>query len=353
MTSVPQNSLAAIGRLISLGLGAEQRQKLTKQIESGFSPRTSNVFSETRQGRQAWDSYLALLRNFFGFAFDPDRCQAQQSPFEVALEAIAVTPNLAIARFQGSAHQLAALPKAGNSNLFYEFHFVKRPGSDIPGIRLFDWQHPMSLDAADTLVVIISRAKLETITGNLSHLCGQQLDVDERYARLVGDFFFSSFDSLMHNDSIQIEASIVAAMVNLLIGICSPLKTSTEKQGNRPTLLRLALRYIDTNYLDPKISPSTIAAKLNISQSYLYDIFAAQNISVSDEIWDRRISRAHKMLQEPSLSDKSISEIASACGFTSQAHFSRRFKDRYGISPMAFRKTASARKPGRPAEANG
>jgi AraC-like DNA-binding protein len=353
MTSVPQNSLAAIGRLISLGLGAEQRQKLTKQIESGFSPRTFNEFSETKQGKEAWDSYLALLRNFFGFAFDPARCRTLQSPFEVTLKAIAVTPNLAFARVQGSAHQVAALPKASNSNLFYDFHFARRPGSDVPEIRLFDWLQPVPLDSSDTLVVIISRAKLETITGNLSHLCGQQLEVDERYARLVGDFFFSAFDSLMHNDSVQVEASIVAAMVNLLMGICSPLKTSNEKQGNRPTLLRLALRYIDTNYLDPKISPSTISAKLNISQSYLYDIFAAQNISVSDEIWDRRISRAHKMLQEASLSKKSISEIASACGFTSQAHFSRRFKERYGISPTAFRKTASARRPHRLAEANG
>ena len=348
MPSIPQNSLAAIGRLISLGFGAERRQKLAQQIEGGFSPRTAAVFSETRQGKDAWTSYLALLRHFFGFAFDPDNCRKLQSPFEVSLKAIAVTPNLWIARLQGSSHQLASIPDAGNSKLFYDFHFARRPGSDVPEIRLFDWQQPLPLDASETLVVIISRAKLETITGDLSHLCGQPLAIDESYARLIGDFFFRSFETLIDNDSVQVEVSVVAALIDLLIGICGQLKTSSEKQGNRATLLRLALRYIDSHFLDPKISPATISAQLNISQSYLYDIFATQNISVSDEIWNRRIARAHKLLQEPDLRDKSLADIASDCGFTSQAHFSRRFKNLYGISPMAFRKTALASSPRHP-----
>jgi AraC family transcriptional activator of tynA and feaB len=38
--------------------------------------------------------------------------------------------------------------------------------------------------------------------------------------------------------------------------------------------------------------------------------------------------------------------LAYGCGFTSQAHFSRRFKDRHGLTPREYRDTAALRAAG-------
>ncbi len=335
-----RNFLSQFGNVIGLGTASERRKKLTKQLESGFSPRTNAVFSEGTSGEDAWSSYLTLWRRFFGFSFDPNRSQRLERPFHVTHRAIALTPNLSIARIEGSKHQIAALEGAGNSHLFYDFRFTKSADQETPEIRFFNWLQPLPMQATDTLVVIVSRAKLETYTGDLSHLCGKPLPLDENYCRIVADFFFQAFELLMKNDNPQIEVSITAAVVDLLLGLCDQLKSSSEQQrGNRLDLLREALRYIDGNFLDPEISPLSIAEAIGISPSYLYEIFSAQNISIADEIWSRRVSKAHDMLQDPALTEKSIAEVSHDCCFASQAHFSRRFKERFGIAPRAFRKT--------------
>jgi AraC-like DNA-binding protein len=41
-----------------------------------------------------------------------------------------------------------------------------------------------------------------------------------------------------------------------------------------------------------------------------------------------------------------IGTLAYDCGFTTQAHFSRRFKDRYGVTPREYRVAAALKAKG-------
>ena len=47
-----------------------------------------------------------------------------------------------------------------------------------------------------------------------------------------------------------------------------------------------------------------------------------------------RVGRAHELLLT---TDKSISEIAYACGFSAPSYFNKCFKDEYGITPGELR----------------
>ena len=51
-----------------------------------------------------------------------------------------------------------------------------------------------------------------------------------------------------------------------------------------------------------------------------------------------RFEKARELLMSTS---RPISEIALACGFTDQSHFSRRFRGEFGVTPNSFRGSAS------------
>jgi AraC-like DNA-binding protein len=48
-----------------------------------------------------------------------------------------------------------------------------------------------------------------------------------------------------------------------------------------------------------------------------------------------RLNYAHRMI---TTQDLSLTEIASKCGFQNLSHFSKTFKQQFGVSPMQFRK---------------
>jgi len=59
-----------------------------------------------------------------------------------------------------------------------------------------------------------------------------------------------------------------------------------------------------------------------------------------DLLWSLRLEQAWHWLLE---TDATVSEVAYAAGFKSVPHFTRRFRERYGDTPAAFRNAAPAR----------
>ena len=106
---------------------------------------------------------------------------------------------------------------------------------------------------------------------------------------------------------------------------------------SRIALRERANQIIDAHAGDPELNPSVVAAALGISLRYLQDIFRDGDTTPSDWIWARRLEKSRRDLCAPSHAAASISQIAFACGFSDLAHFSRRFKAAYGLSPRDYR----------------
>lgn len=106
--------------------------------------------------------------------------------------------------------------------------------------------------------------------------------------------------------------------------------------------LREALRdrikiYILRNLRDPDLSIDRIAAALRCSKRNLHKAFSNDGATISDTIWRLRLERCRRDLVSPACAWKSITEIAFSWGFSSATHFSKVFKDAYGMSPKAYR----------------
>jgi ABC-type sugar transport system substrate-binding protein/DNA-binding response OmpR family regulator/two-component sensor histidine kinase len=94
---------------------------------------------------------------------------------------------------------------------------------------------------------------------------------------------------------------------------------------------------INDNLGNSDYSVENLAENLTISRVQLYrKVKAIMGISISDYIGNMRLEKAKTMLENSSLT---VSEIAYANGFSSPNYFSTAFKNKYGISPAAFRKS--------------
>jgi AraC family transcriptional activator of tynA and feaB len=74
-----------------------------------------------------------------------------------------------------------------------------------------------------------------------------------------------------------------------------------------------------------------------ISPRYLQDLFQAEQTTVSDWIWTRRLEKSRRDLADPLRAGDSIAQIALACGFADFGHFSRRYKEAFGMPPREYR----------------
>jgi AraC family transcriptional regulator, positive regulator of tynA and feaB len=53
--------------------------------------------------------------------------------------------------------------------------------------------------------------------------------------------------------------------------------------------------------------------------------------------WQRRLIRCAEALRDPSRAHLSVTDICFSYGFSSSSHFSRLFKDRFGVPPVRYR----------------
>ena len=109
---------------------------------------------------------------------------------------------------------------------------------------------------------------------------------------------------------------------------------------NQSVRLHRILEYLNANLQDPDLTPNAIAAAHGISTRYLSKLFECQGVSVTRYILDRRLDRCRTELEDACSAHKQITEIAFYWGFSSASHFSRTFKERYGMTPTQARMNA-------------
>jgi AraC family transcriptional regulator, positive regulator of tynA and feaB len=118
---------------------------------------------------------------------------------------------------------------------------------------------------------------------------------------------------------------------------------SDNSQSNRmrePNELRWQqlLAYLEAHLFDPDaMSASACAQAIGISERYLYKQFSLRGQHFSKMVLERRLDAAHVLLKSVAFKAHSIASIAYQCGFKDPAHFSRLFRQRYGISPRQCR----------------
>lgn len=107
------------------------------------------------------------------------------------------------------------------------------------------------------------------------------------------------------------------------------------------TLMTRVRTYVRLNLRDPDLRPARIAAAHNVSVRYLFRICQEAGFSIEQWIITQRLLGARDELGSSSSRGRSIESIARGWGFADPAHFSRRFRDRFGMTPRDWRTAAT------------
>ena len=120
-----------------------------------------------------------------------------------------------------------------------------------------------------------------------------------------------------------------------LITFLARAYTRDERQRLQPLFgLGEILAHLDGHYSEA-ISVDALVAMAHMSRSTLMRTFRrVTGKTPIDYLLQIRLDRARVMLSDP---ERSITEIAFACGFQDSNYFSRRFREALGVSPRAFR----------------
>lgn len=120
---------------------------------------------------------------------------------------------------------------------------------------------------------------------------------------------------------------IYSAFYELLQLVCAGRKPHADR-------LEKALSYIDDHLFDARLSNTSIAQALGISEVYLRKLFRQGfHTTPKQYILGLRLARAKQLLCRTSFS---ITRISEECGFSCVYHFCRSFKTKVGCTPGEF-----------------
>ena len=140
----------------------------------------------------------------------------------------------------------------------------------------------------------------------------------------------------------RLAVSHVHDLITLAIGATRDAAEIAKARGlraaRRADLYARAERLIMLRFDDPDLTSGEMAHRLRVSPRHLQKIFAERGETLMTRLWDERVNRAAKLLSAPDAADRSVTDIAFACGFNDSSHFGRVFVDRMGMAPSQWRK---------------
>jgi AraC-like DNA-binding protein len=123
---------------------------------------------------------------------------------------------------------------------------------------------------------------------------------------------------------------ITNMLVRIVLG-----DNNSDFTANTKDIVDLAIAFMH-KHIDEKISVHDIASHSGLSASHFSKVFKDLTNKTPVEYLTRiRIEKSKRMLK---ISDKNLTEIAYACGFSSLSYFSRSFADQTTLTPGEYRK---------------
>lgn len=216
---------------------------------------------------------------------------------------------------------------------------------DKSDFALFDSTRPYDVGfkpGFQHFVIKIPRKALLNRVGPVHNLTGMRIRGDRGAGRLASQFFRTLQEELNHLDEAT-ATRLGETGLDLLAAALADMSAEARLDGKatRAAWVARIKSFINSHLGDPTLSPAMIAAALGVSTRYLSMLFADEEMSIERFIWDRRLKKCLAALGDPAQKGCTISAIAFGWGFSDMSHFSRSFRERFGLSPREYRHEAA------------
>jgi AraC-like DNA-binding protein len=155
-------------------------------------------------------------------------------------------------------------------------------------------------------------------------------------------------DAAFHDPALAVpdmRAVMVAHLCDLVavtLGATRDAAAVAEGRGIRAARLRAIKVDIEENLVDGDLSPSAVAKRQRVSDSYVRKLFPSEGTSFSQYVLSRKLMRAHRMLSDWRRAQFGIAAIAYDAGFGDLSYFNRVFKRCYGSTPSEVREAINS-----------
>jgi AraC family transcriptional regulator, positive regulator of tynA and feaB len=158
--------------------------------------------------------------------------------------------------------------------------------------------------------------------------------------------FSEVVDSVLRHGG-GLENSVLAALSGSVLGLAAATLASLQSGDLNVTRLEeyhiaRIRQFITANLRNPDLDVCSIARGVGLSTRYVHKLFSLDSCHVMQWVWTRRLDHCYHDLLNDVPGRRSISEIAYSWGFNDQAHFSRAFRRRFGMSPKEARALSAA-----------
>lgn len=241
------------------------------------------------------------------------------------------TRSTRLARCEGSDHFLVQVFLAGGGAMPDQ---RVRPG-DMLVIDLAR-SHVMLNDDFRHVTVVIPRDLDPKLTRILEQLHGHPLSRDNPQVWLLGRHLVAMWEIVPELTRLN-----AAGTVRGLVQMMSPMLTDEAAalpdigpEGAAP--LRQAIAAFLEDNLHRDVDTGELLSRFRISRATLYRLFANGG-GVRSHVRERRLIRAYRQLTADTKGELGIGGLAWSLGFISDSHFSRAFRQHFGLSPRDAR----------------
>lgn len=149
--------------------------------------------------------------------------------------------------------------------------------------------------------------------------------------------FYKIYNEIIKNsDNEQLKKVLIQVIICIIMQNGETIENKQTVDCNK--YIADAVRIISEKH-DEDLTLSSVAKLISITPQYLSNLFKDNiGITFSTYLIATRLQHAEKLLIE---TDEIITDICYTCGYKNFSHFIRSFKNKYGISPSAYRKKHS------------
>lgn len=213
-----------------------------------------------------------------------------------------------------------------------------------PGeMTIYDATEPHRItipEAFSKILISIPRPLLDQRLNNVGRFTATCIPSTEGIGALTSSLIQSTVQQLEQFTEPQFQAlsEPVVDMLTLSIDQLTENKPTTTR--HRQIVLMRIKQYIKSSMGDSELTAAKIAEATGLSRRYLNNLFSEEDTSLMRYLTEQRLEMCRRCLASAFYTQLSVTEIAMRYGFSNMAHFSRCFKQRYGLSPRYYRETS-------------
>jgi len=203
---------------------------------------------------------------------------------------------------------------------------------------LYDSSKPFFLDYSANhraLNIKFPKNLINTNLGNVSPFIAKTLKSDSTMGKLTASMV-REYAALPDLESIPSELKLSSALIDI---ISTALSVEFEADNYVPDSKKRAKlerikHSILTHLCEPELNATAIAEMNYMTTRTLNRLFATEGTTAIKWLWEQRLEGAYKMLTEKQV--ERVSDVAIHFGFSDFSHFSRAFKNQFGITPKGI-----------------